>query len=231
VLYGYDDNAVWVVNNLHTPVSGAMVHVSVINLDATEKFVKDASLDIAADSSTQAIAIPKIDGLSPTYFVRMELRDSANQLLSGNFYWLSTTPETLDWTKTNYFVTPVVQHADLKALNDLPKVKLEATAHSTRSAREWSTRVSISNPSKTIAFAVELKLKDAKGEMIAPVLWQDNYFSLLPGEKRTITVRYAAQPSNEHATVHVSGWNVESGAVKLTPGASAGKAGEKLETK
>ena len=58
-----------------------------------------------------------------------------------------------------------------------------------------------------------MRLKVAKGkggDEILPVLWQDNYVSLLPGEKRELTATYrvkelgAAQP-----VVEVSGWNVE----------------------
>ena len=49
------------------------------------------------------------------------------------------------------------------------------------------------NPSKTLAFFVRLKLDKGKGgEEILPVVWQDNYISLLPGEKREITATYRA---------------------------------------
>jgi len=58
---------------------------------------------------------------------------------------------------------------------------------------------------------VRLKLDKGKGgEEILPVVWRDNYISLLPGEKREITATYrssglgAATPE-----VEVSGWNVE----------------------
>jgi exo-1,4-beta-D-glucosaminidase len=57
---------------------------------------------------------------------------------------------------------------------------------------------------------VRLKVnKGAGGEEILPVIWEDNYFSLLPGEKREVTATYrtselgAATPK-----VEVSGWNV-----------------------
>lgn len=209
VLYGYDDNSVWVVNNLYQSFADAKVHVSVFNLDMAEKFSDDAKLDVAPDSSTRAIQIPKLDDLSPTYFVRMELRDSMGKVMSTNFYWLSTTPETLDWSKTNYYVTPVVQHADLRALNTLPKVKLQASVRSMRVAGEEVLHVTLKNPSKAVAFAVELKLKDSKGEMVTPVLLEDNYFPLLPGEKRTLQIRYAAESLHGSPTAHVDGWNVE----------------------
>jgi len=43
-----------------------------------------------ADSSTKAFDLPKPEGLTPTYFLKLDLRDAAGKLVSENFYWLST---------------------------------------------------------------------------------------------------------------------------------------------
>lgn len=47
--------------------------------------------------------------------------------------------------------------------------------------------IEVHNPTEKIAFFIELTLadKDTK-EPITPVFWDDNYISLLPGERRTI---------------------------------------------
>lgn len=217
-LYGYDDNAVWLVNNLYNAVPQAKLTVSVLNLDLSEKFSQEATLDIAPDSSTQAISIPKLDGLSSTYFVRMELRDRSNKLLSSNFYWLSTKPETLDWTKTNYFVTPVVQHADLRALNSLEKVQLRSALQK-RGPDDLT--VTVTNPTRTIAFAVELKVENEKGELLAPVLIEDNYFPLLPAESRTVRIQLPTLTAAESPVVHIGGWNVVPSAARRIPAKAA----------
>jgi exo-1,4-beta-D-glucosaminidase len=69
----------------------------------------------------------------------------------------------------------------------------------------------VENPSKTVAFFVRLKLDKGKGgEEILPVVWQDNYISLLPGEKREITATYRASSMGAaKPEVEVNGWNVE----------------------
>jgi exo-1,4-beta-D-glucosaminidase len=56
-----------------------------------------------------------------------------------------------------------------------------------------------------------VRLKLNKGtEEILPVLWQDNYISLLPGEKREITATYrAAELGAAKPTVEVKGWNAD----------------------
>ena len=96
-------------------------------------------------------------------------------------------------------------------MSQLPKVKLRVADHTERKGEEAITHVMLENPSKSLAFFVRLKVNKGKGgDEILPVIWQDNYISLLPGEKREVTASYrakelgAAQPE-----VQVSGWNVE----------------------
>src|SRR5262249_26688412 len=145
-----------------------------------------------------------------TYFLKLMLTDSTGKLVGSNLYWLSTTPEKIDWEKSTWFVTPTAAYTDFTALSQLPKVKVTATSRDERKGDEGTTHVTLQNSSKSLAFFVRLKLNKGKdGEEILPVLWQDNYVSLMPGEKREITATYpvrdlgAAKPSLE-----VSGWNV-----------------------
>jgi len=51
----------------------------------------------------------------------------------------------------------------------------------------------VANPGKTIAFAVRLLVKKGPdGDEVLPVLWEDNYFPLLPGESRQVAATYHA---------------------------------------
>ena len=69
----------------------------------------------------------------------------------------------------------------------------------------------LQNPSKSLAFFVRLKVdKGIKGEEILPVVWEDNYISLMPGEKREVTATYrASELGTAKPAVEVSGWNVQ----------------------
>ena len=141
----------------------------------------------------------------------LRLTDSAGKLVGSNFYWLSTKPETIDWAKSTWYMTPTDSFADYTALAQLPKVKLKVTSSTARKGEDSVTRVTVENPSKSLAFFVRLKVdKGAKGEEILPVVWEDNYISLLPGEKRELTATYrTSELGAEKATVKVTGWNVE----------------------
>lgn len=50
--------------------------------------------------------------------------------------------------------------------------------------------VSVSNPTGTIALLVRLRLLDANGEDVLPILWEDNYFSLVPNESIEVSATY-----------------------------------------
>jgi exo-1,4-beta-D-glucosaminidase len=51
------------------------------------------------------------------------------------------------------------------------------------------------------------------GENVAPVFWNDNYVSLLPGEKRELTANYDVSAlGGAEPVVEVDGWNVAQGA-------------------
>ena len=210
-LYGYDDHAVHVVSSQYTDAKGLKLNAKLLNIDGTEKFSKDASLDAPADSSNKVFEIPEVEGLSPTYFLRLTLTDNAGKVVGSNLYWLSTKAETLDWEKSTWWTTPTSQFADYSALSQMAKVRLNVTSRTESKGSDEVTHVTIDNPSKTLAFFVRLKATKTKGgEEILPILWQDNYISLLPGEKREVTATYrTAEAGTAKPVVEVSGWNVE----------------------
>jgi exo-1,4-beta-D-glucosaminidase len=210
-VYGYDDHGIWLVSSQYTDTKGLKLITKIYNLDATEKFSQENPVDAAADSTAKVFTLPDVSGLSNTYFLVLKLEDSSGKLVGSNFYWLSTKPETLDWAKSTWWMTPTASYADFTAISQLPKVKLKATDRTERKGENAVTHVTVENPSKSLAFFVRLKVaKGAKGEEILPVVWQDNYISLLPGEKREVTATYrASELGAAKPVVEVSGWNVE----------------------
>jgi exo-1,4-beta-D-glucosaminidase len=210
-LYGYDDHSVWAVSSQYQDAKGLKLTVRVFNLDMTERYSQQASLDMPADSTQKVLTLPGIDGLSPTYFLALRLEDSTGKAVGGNFYWLSSKAETVDWEKSNWYTTPTASYADYTQLSQLPKVKLGVMHQSERKGEEEMTHVTLTNPSKSLAFFVRLKITKGKGsEEILPVLWQDNYVSLLPGERRELRATYRAlELGTARPVVEVSGWNAE----------------------
>jgi len=218
VQYSYDDNSVAVVNSTYESVQGVRVSAKVYSLDAKEKGAREGTMNVAPDSSTKAFDLPKIDDLSKTYFVRLQLHDSASKLLSDNFYWLSTKPDVLDWKhKKDTVYTPQAEFGDLTGLNTLPQVKLEVTSAKEEKSGKAGVRASVRNSSGSIAFMVHLRVTKGKGgEDLTPIFWSDNYFSLLPGEAKEVTAAYdASDLDGKAAILEVGGYNISAQSAEL----------------
>jgi exo-1,4-beta-D-glucosaminidase len=209
-LYSYDDHSVWVVSSRYDDVPRLKLTTKIYNLDTTEKFSQESSVDAAADSTNKVLTLPVLTDASPVYFLVLRLEDSTGKLVGSNFYWLSTKPESLDWEKSNWFTTPTSSFAEYTALSQLPTANLKIASRTERQGEESVTHVTVENPGKALAFFVHLKVDKGKGgEEILPVIWEDNYFSLLPGEKREVTATYrTAELGSAKPDVEVSGWNV-----------------------
>ena len=107
-------------------------------------------MDAEPDSSTRVFTLPEIGRAQPDLVPQPETRRSSDDLVSENFYWLSTAPETLEWDKSHLVHTPTKTFADYTALRSLPPVTLKIASTSAAG----STTVSLTNPGKSLAFAV-----------------------------------------------------------------------------
>lgn len=209
VMYSYDDASVAIVSALRRPASHLRLRAHVLNLDGTEKFIRDTLVDVPADSALRVFTIPQIDGLSRTYFVDLRLT-RADTLVSSNLYWLSTHPDQMDLDSTNNFVSATKQYADFTALRSLPTAHVRSSVTYVRQGSEEKARVTLSNSGKMLAFFVHPEIHaGAKGDEVLPVLWSDNYVTLLPGETRVLTAGYAvADLRGAKAVLRVNGWNL-----------------------
>jgi exo-1,4-beta-D-glucosaminidase len=212
VQYSYDDGSVAVVNDRHEAVKNLRVTAQVFDLDLRERFSNAQMVDVPADGVARAFAIPPQTGPPTTYFVRLTLADAASTTVSTNFYWLSTSPDELDWTGTKWYYTPTKRHANLTALSKLPATTLAISTEpstSTPSRSDDARNVTVTNTGSALAFQVRLKLIEVEsGEELLPVFWDTNYFELMPGEKRTIGVSYPRQREPRAVTVEAEAWNV-----------------------
>jgi exo-1,4-beta-D-glucosaminidase len=212
VQYSYDDRSVVVVNDTPADVRGLRVTATVLDFTLAEKFTREAAVDITADGVRRAFEIPAISGLTTTYFVRLALRDAAGRVVSRNFYWLSTQDDQLDWPKTQWYTTPTRRHADLTALARLPQTTLSVSPKFDVGGPSSTAQVTVANTGRALAFQIRLKLEDpSTGDEILPVFWADNYFELLPGEHREISVSYPRSDREGRPRVTAEAWNTVPG--------------------
>ena len=209
VQYSYDDNSVAIVNGHSQSFSGLKVKATIYDIDAKEKASQDLTLDIPSDSSVRAFQLPKLENISPTYFLKLELRESG-KLVSDNFYWLSTKPDVLDWAnKLDTVYTPQSAYADLTGLNSLKPAKVTLRATASREGTAQVVHVVVQNPGNSVAFMVHLRLANQNtSQDVVPIFWNDNYFSLLPGEKQEVSARFDATHEVGPPVLTLDAWNV-----------------------
>jgi exo-1,4-beta-D-glucosaminidase len=213
VQYSYDDRSVAVVNSTYADAKGLVVTANLYDCRGKEMFSGRAKADVEADGTAKVLAIPDEAFLptSPVYFVRLNLADAESHILSTNFYWLSAKKNAYDWTKGSDPYMPVSSYEDMTALRALPSAgKMNISATMEDRAEGPLVRVKLQNPSDRLAFQIHLGIHPQNEDMeILPVLWEDNYIELMPGESREITAQFPAPGTlGGDAELSVTGWNI-----------------------
>jgi hypothetical protein len=195
---------VMVINNTPNILAGMQVKTLVYDLDGKLKYSHTDIVAAPGSAATDigAIAFPK--SVSPVHFVKLELRDPRSNLISENFYWRAD-PRHED---------------DFRPLNALPMVTLDIQASRYDAGHDCVLNIDLRNPSRTIALMTHLQVrKDRSSARVLPVFYSDNYLSLLPGERKSLTIQFAAADlGGEQPVLAVDGWNVT-----VKPVSSAGK--------
>lgn len=205
VQYSYDDHSIYAVSSLPSPVPSLTVHVQVFDLNLHPVFQQTKTINLAADDSQRVLDIPSsvFQPEDSVHFVRLEMTNRAGKVVSRNFYWIPSKLTVFDWPKTKYTTTPAITYANMQALRSLPKAEIRGTL----TVEGRTLHVHLENPSHALAFQVEAVGKDAKGNVVLPLLWNDDFVELMPGEHRDLTATLPAKTPAEGATVVVSAWN------------------------
>jgi beta-mannosidase len=203
------NHGVEVVNNTPEPLSGLKVHTTQYLLDG--KIVGEDTKPIANLPASSTIKVYQFVEATreALYFVKLDLTDSAGKLLSTNFYWQNVAQE------------------DFTGLEKLPTVTLDAKATSTTEGSNTFIKVTIHNPSKSIALMTHLQLHQKQsGKRVLPAFYSDNYVTLTPNEARTITIEAATKDlADDSPLIAIDGFNIDvkpwSGEVSIAPNLNA----------
>jgi len=182
-----------VINNLPKSFDAGTAHVTIINLDGSVAYEHETPVNAPAATAISLGPVEFPSQLSGVHFIKADLKDSAGNMVSTNFYW-QAAPEHQD---------------DLTELNKLPAVTLETEISRTDTEGKCQITVKLKNGSSNVALMTHLQLRQKKsGERVLPAFYDGNYVSLVPNEQRTITIEADERQLNgEDALVMVDGWN------------------------
>ncbi len=210
LVYDYADRGVVAVNDTAESLADVSVRMRVFGTDSKVLVDESATLDLAADSRAVALTVPEIAAQEKSYFLDLRLVNADGSELASNFYWLSTQEDVLDWEASEWFVTPISRYGDLTAVTRLPPATIEVEHRFEPTEDGTAVHVSLSNPTDRIAFFVALEVVGAEsGQLAAPILWDDNYVSLIPGESLEIHGTFPSHAlDGEEPVFRASGLNL-----------------------
>ena len=143
------------------------------------------------------------EDISQVHFIKLVLKDEKGHEVSSNFYWRSKDkyegPNTLTGPITSGF----------EDLENMKPARLKSSYKlRTENGRLW-VDVKLRNVSRRIAFFNQLQLLNGESSPIRPSFYSDNFFSLLPGETKTVTIETAGKDLPEEIVLGIKGWNVK----------------------
>jgi exo-1,4-beta-D-glucosaminidase len=223
-MYSYPNSEIFITNSLLRKFTGLKAEAAIYNLDGTLRFSKQITAEVEPDSIARCFALPAVDGLSPAWFLRLQLTDNTGAVQSINWYWLSQKGDVLDWKKSKWYMTPQTAYTDYSSLQNLPKTSLRLTVGAVTKMRDDSTSyaITVTNTGKTVAFQLHLRaLKGRSGDDILPVIFSDNYLELAPGESRAIHCTYLDHDAAGATPFFLaSAWNLDAAASTAPPNAA-----------
>ena len=170
------------------------------NMHGVELWHNDHPFQSCNDTTISCFPVELPKDYQGVYFLRLEaISKPGAQPFSQNTYVCSTDTG-------NY-----------QALRQLPTAKVRVTKFQADNASEKQNVtsspcyfVTLENLSHEPALMIRLNLKTPDGEQVLPVLYDDNYFHLMPGERRTIRVSWnPCDARGMQPDVEITGFNVQ----------------------
>ena len=188
-VYNYNKHSIFVINDKLQDMPGCNVLVRILDINSDIIYTKEINVDLKANSSTEILKLPEIN--KNLYFLDLRITDKNQKEIDNNFYWLSKKKDILDYKAIvpgwNYH-TPSKQYADFTALNNMTKVDIITEMKKEKRKDDTKFNITVKNPNDKIAFFIRINIVDEyTKDTILPVLWSDNYITLLPHETREIT--------------------------------------------
>ncbi len=208
--FDYLKNTVSVVNDYYRAFNNYKVTAQVYDINSRKVFEESATVNLPEDGvANDALTIRFPENISQVHFIKLILKDEKGKEVSSNFYWRSNDKYEGKTTLTGPAASGFEDLSKLKPA----KVKM---SHKVREEKGcYFVDITMKNTSNQIAFFNQLQFLNAKMSPIRPSFYTDNFFTLLPGEQKSVTIETAKEKLNEGAVLVLKGWNTDSQKYKL----------------
>lgn len=191
-------DSIEIVNRTASDFRLLTVEAQLLNAEGLQVACEHGVADINPDQTVTVLQPAFLSQLSQYLgnygagFLRLRLTNAANEVLSENTYVCAADTG-------NYQALKALPNATLKVTTSLHNNVVSAPYY----------LVSLENTSSVPALMIRLNLVDSDGDQVLPVLYDDNYFHLMPGEKCTVRVQWNTRDARSHQPhLEISGFNV-----------------------
>jgi hypothetical protein len=185
-----------VVNYSIPDGSGLTAKMQILDADGVVRAKQEVAVDCPADSTVAVFPLNRPDSTGSVYFVQLELSRGV-ELVSRNLYMRGPGEDSTGGM------------GNLTAVTHLPKVKLVTDTKVSRQGDRWKLSTTLMNNTKYPALNIRLQVVGGRsGSRILPVIYDDNFITLMPGEQRIIRMELQdADTRGEDPVVNIEGLN------------------------
>ncbi|MCW3091682.1 MAG: csxA 5 [Ferruginibacter sp.] len=203
--FDYLKNTVSVYNDYFKSFSNYKLVAAIYDMNSRQVSSQSKILNRIAEDAVlnDVIKLEFPANISPVHFIKLTLLNESGKEVANSFYWRSTDKYLGKETMTG----PAA--GGFESLSAMKPATLNIEFQVIKTGPQYIIELQLRNPSKMIAFFTQLQLLDKDKKPIRPAFYTDNFFSLLPGESKHITIETsAASVATPGTSIVVQGWNV-----------------------
>lgn len=202
--FDYLKNTVSVVNDYYRAFTNYKVTADVYDLNSKKVLSKEAIINLPEDGvRNDVFRIDFPSDITNVHFIKLRLLDDKGKEVGSNFYWRSNSK----YEGKNTLTGPTT--AGFQDLSKMKEVSLQVNYKTHEENNCYFVEIDVVNKSGEIAFFTQLQFLDGDNKPVRPSFYTDNFFSLLPGEKKSITIETSVTNLPTKKQMVVQGWNVK----------------------
>ena len=199
IQYSADDQGIQIVSTL-TAERKLRAVVSLYSASGIKKYTKEYLTTVTADATIALATLSDFVNDGNLYFLGLDLFDEKGQQVDRNVRWIQIANH-FEELKSMPIAQVDVKFIGQKAINN---------------ETEYTLSVQNTSPVPAVQVFVQV-IRGLQGDEVLPCFWSDNAMTLLPGEKREVSVRFRTKEhGGAEAHLMVEGWNIQPGEISVS---------------
>ena len=218
--YNYEDYCIYILNNYYDDFNNDFnLKLYIYSSANGSELIKPKEYKVSLIKGDE---VQKIDTLTndydDCYIIHLEYSYNYNNQKYSytNTYWINKQMDIMNLDKKTFYNIGIYNYTDFTSLENLPETNITVDIKENKIIDEGKKKkkrykFEIKNEGEVIALLLELKLyriKEKEKELITPIFWNDNYFSVRSEVSYEVIAEYYDDSDND-LYLEIIGWNCE----------------------